>query len=190
MMRLFVALSLSPELRANLASLLDEFKRADPKPRWIIPENLHVTLKFIGHVGLDKLPEIESALAAIRAPQSFAVKFSGIGFFPDERRPAVIWTGMAAPPELKRLAHEIDAAMGSCGIPLDTRPLQPHLTLARLKETPLNAALGTLAQRNKDLVFGTLWVNQFDLVESKLKSSGAEYTTLRSFPLAIEGTNQ
>lgn len=189
-MRLFVALPISPEVRGNLSSLLNEFQHADAIPRWIAPANLHVTLKFIGHVTADKQPEIETALARLRVPQSFVVDFSGIGFFPNDRRPAVIWAGIAAPPGLALLADEIDEAMGSCGIPRETRPFRPHLTLARLKDTSLNEAGRALAQRYKDHSLGALSANRFDLIESNLKSSGAEYTTLRSFPLAIEGTNR
>jgi len=188
-MRLFVGLSISSELRENLASLRKEFQQADPRPRWISPANLHVTLKFIGHVTADRQPEIENALAGVPAPHPFVLHFRAIGFFPNDRRPTVIWTGIAAPPDLTLLADQIDATLSKCAIPSNTRPFQPHLTLARLKEQmPINMALRDLTHQYKDHSFGTLSVNQFALIESKLKSSGAEYTTLRSFPLATEGT--
>jgi len=188
-MRLFVALSISSEVRENLASVLKEFQSADPRPRWITPANLHVTLKFIGHITADRQLEIESALARMRAPYRFAVHFRGIGFFPNDRRPTVIWAGIAAPPDLTLLADQIDATLSQCAVPSNARPFQPHLTLARLKEEmPINPALRALTHQYKDHSFGTLSVNQFALIESRLKSSGAEYTTLRSFPLAAEGT--
>ncbi|HSC45211.1 MAG TPA: RNA 2',3'-cyclic phosphodiesterase [Candidatus Acidoferrum sp.] len=189
-MRLFVALSLSSEARDNLASLLGEFQRAQPEIRWNTPDKLHVTLKFIGHVTADKLPAIQNALAGIVAPPSFHLNFRGIGFFPTERRPVVIWAGIAAPPALALLSDQTDAALSPCGIQRNVHPFQPHLTLARLKDTPLNDASRALVRCRQDDSFGTLYVNQFDLIESKLKSSGAEYTTLRSFPLADQGKNQ
>lgn len=181
-MRLFVALSISLEVRDVFSALLAELRRADPKTRWIDPANLHITLKFIGSVTTEKLPSIEQALTTIAVPRPFDFEFRGLGFFPNERRPAVIWAGIAAPPELATLATRIDEVVSTCGIDRETRPFAPHLTLARFKQPRLPEALLTQAADLQDRFFAQQSVGEFRLMESRLKSSGAEYTTLRAFP--------
>jgi len=189
-MRLFLALSISAEAREVLSALLAEFRRADPNTRWVHPASLHVTLKFIGHVATEKLPNIEQSLARVPAPRPFDLEFRGLGFFPNDRRPAVLWVDIAAPPEVAALATRIDEAVSGCGMARETRPFAPHLTLARFKAPRLSEALQTKASHYKDRSFAKQSVADFHLMESKLKSSGAEYTTLRTFPFAAQGMAQ
>lgn len=185
-MRLFVALAVSDEVRKSLTALLNELRRADFKPRWVDPESLHVTLKFIGHIADEQLSSIAGALLKLTAPAQIALEVRGIGFFPNDHRPTVIWVGIQASAELAALATRVDQALAACGVPRETRPFAPHLTLARLKEPRLSEPLRTLLANSKDRVFGTQVAKEFHLMESKTKSTGAEYTTLRSFPLSIE----
>jgi len=189
-MRLFVALQLSAEVRETFAALLGKLRRTDSKPRWVHPENLHITLKFIGHVADEKLPLICDALAAIPVPPPMTIEFHSLGFFPNARRATVVWVGVQPLPELAALTGRIDNALAVCGVPPETRPFAPHLTLARLKETRLSDVLRTQIENAQNRSFGKQAVREFDLVESELKSTGAEYTTLRSFPFAAEGTDQ
>jgi RNA 2',3'-cyclic 3'-phosphodiesterase len=189
-MRLFVALSISARVRENLAPLLDQLRRADSRLRWINPVNLHVTLKFIGQVPEEKLSSINDVLSTVVRPAELALNFRGLGFFPHDRRPAVVWAGVQGPPGLAALAGSIDESLASCGIPRETRAFSPHLTLARFKETQLTEPLRAQVQISKDRSFGEQIAREFQLMESKLKPSGAEYTTLRSFPFAVEELNQ
>jgi 2'-5' RNA ligase len=189
-MRLFVALSISDKVRENLVSLLDQLRRADSRPRWTNPLNLHVTLKFIGQVPEEKLSSINQALSTVVQTAELALSFRGLGFFPNDRRPAVVWAGVQGPPELAALADSIDESLAWCGIPRKTRPFSPHLTLARCQGTPLPEPLRTQIQIFKGHSFGKQIAREFQLMESKLKPSGAEYTTLRSFPFAVEELNQ
>jgi RNA 2',3'-cyclic 3'-phosphodiesterase len=189
-MRLFVALSISASVRENLSSLLDELRRADSRPRWVNPTNLHVTLKFIGHVPDENLSNINSALCKVRGPAALTLHFRGVGFFPDERRPTVVWVGVQAPAELAALAACIDESLAGWGIQRETRPFSPHLALARFKETRLTEALRALLQRSNNRSFGEQLSTEFHLMESKPKPTGAEYTTLRSFPFALEELNR
>lgn len=186
-MRLFVALSISAQVRESLASLLTELRRADSKPRCVNPENLHVTLKFIGHIADQKLPTILEALRTIAGPSPIALEFRGIGFFPNDRRPLVVWAGIQAAPVLAALADRVDQSLAAGGLPRETRPFAPHLTLARFKEPGMSESLRALLAKCRDLSFGNQIATEFHLMESKTKSSGAEYTTLHSFPLAAKG---
>jgi len=185
-MRLFIALSISADVRESLASLLNELRCADSKPRWVDPENLHVTLKFIGHIDDERLPSIVAALQKVPAPSQIALEFRGIGFFPNDRRPTVVWVGIQAPPELAALADRVEQSLASCSISPETRPFTPHLTLARFKEARLSQDLRILIANSKDRSFGKQISTEFRLMESKTKSTGAEYTTLHSFPIATE----
>jgi len=188
-MRLFAALQISAEVRETFAILLGELRRADPKPRWVNPESLHITLKFIGHVAAERLPLIRDVLAAIPVPPPMIIEFHGLGCFPNARRPSVVWAGMPPLPELTALAGRIDDALAVCGVPPEARTFAPHLTLARLKETRLSDALRAQIENAQNRSFGKQIVRDFRLIESNLKSTGAEYTTLRSFPFAAEGNN-
>jgi 2'-5' RNA ligase len=183
-MRLFVALGLPPAVRENLAVLTCELRVIAPKEKWVRAENLHVTLKFIGEVPETKLAAVHSALAGVRSEQHVTLGFRGLGFFPNEKHPRVFWAGIQASPNLKTLAADIDKATEKLGIAREQRPFSPHLTLARFEPARLPENLRAAIQENAARNLGSLRANQFQLIESKLKPSGAEYTTLESFSFA------
>src|SRR5437016_13878004 len=106
-MRLFVALELPAAVRENLAALLKALRAVSPQTRWVRPENLHLTLKFMGEVPETKLAAIRSALDSVHSEQPTTVVFRVLGFFPSEIRPRVFWTGIDASTNLKTLAAEI-----------------------------------------------------------------------------------
>ncbi len=180
-MRLFVALSIPPEIRENIALLIGSLRHTDAKPRWVNPQNLHITLKFIGEIESEKVPAIWVALATIRTAQPLTLEFRNVGFFPNSCRPSVAWIGIEAPPALAFLATEVNRVLASMGIPREEKPFVPHLTIARFKETGLSPALQAEIEKCKDHNFGPYTASEIHLIESRLKSSGAEYTTLRSF---------
>ncbi len=183
-MRLFVALEIPAVVRGNLAALIKSLRGVSPQTRWIRPQNLHVTLKFIGEVPETKLAAIRNALAGVRSEQPVALDFRGLGFFPNEKHPRVFWAGIDASTNLKTLAANIDGATEKVGIPREQRPFSPHLTLARFEPPRLPEKLRAAIQENAAREFGSVRTSQFHLIESKLKPSGAEYTTVESFPFA------
>jgi len=183
-MRLFVALEIPSAVRENIAALLGSLRAISPHTRWVRPENLHLTLKFIGEVPEAKLAGIRSALAGVRSDQSMTIEFRGLGFFPNEKHPRVFWAGIEGGPNLKSLAAEVERAAETAGIPLEQRPFSPHLTLARFEPPRLPGELHATIQENAERDFGSLRTHQFHLIESKLKPSGAEYTTVESFSFA------
>jgi 2'-5' RNA ligase len=185
-MRLFVALEIPSTVRENLAELLKSLRSMSPQTRWVRPENLHVTLKFIGEVSEARLVGIRNALVRVRSNQPVTLEFRDLGFFPNERHPRVLWAGIEASPNLKVLAADIDIAVEKLGIPREQRPFSPHLTLARFEPPRLPEKLRPAIQESAGRDFGSLRTNRFHLIESKLKPSGAEYTTLESFSFAAE----
>ena len=185
-MRLFVALAIPAGVRDSLESLIRALRNVDPEPKWIHPENLHVTLKFIGEVPPEELSAIGDALAGVRIPEQVTLEFREIGFFPDERRPSVAWAAIQASSNLAPLAGTINSVLAPFGIPQEEKTFVPHLTIARFRETCLSSALRTEIEKWKNHIFGKLSAKEFHLIESKLKTSRAEYTTLRSFSFVRE----
>lgn len=185
-MRLFVAIEIPGDIRSALSALVNELRAAAPFAKWVRADNLHVTVKFLGETETARLAQVQAALAAIRSPQPVKLDFRGLGFFPGERRPRVFWAGMQASPNVATLAGDIDQAMHKLGFPLEDRAFTPHLTLARFNPPALPAKLQPAVQQNQSREFGSLTAAEFQLIESTLKSTGAEYTTLHSFPFVSE----
>jgi RNA 2',3'-cyclic 3'-phosphodiesterase len=189
--RLFVALEIPSALRTNFAALMTDLRALDTessakKPSWTRPENLHVTLKFMGNVAPDKFDDIRAALAGVRSERSVELRFSGLGFFPDAKRPRFVWASIAASQNLGAIAADIDRGVAGFGVPNEQRAFTAHLTLARCQHGAISSSLRTTIQKDAARDFGGFRTNEFHLIESKLKSSGAEYTTLQTFVFAAE----
>jgi RNA 2',3'-cyclic 3'-phosphodiesterase len=189
--RLFVALEIPAAVRENLATLVKELSAwsslvSHRRPRWVRPENLHVTLKFIGEVANAKLEGIRGALSEVRSSAPVEMDFRGLGFFPNEKHPRVLWAGLNASPNLPALAADVDRALETQGFAREQRAFTPHLTLARFEPPGLHEKLRAAIQKSAELEFGSSQAGEFHLIESKLKPSGAEYTSLASFPFASE----
>lgn len=184
-MRLFVALDLPEAVRGSLAKVIQQLKTTCREARWVRPESMHLTLKFIGHAIADgdqqKLGDLRAALATVDSSEPIDIHFRGIGFFPDERRPRVVWCGIQATPNLAQIASEIDRVLQPLGIPRETRDFVPHLTLARIDPPRRVDDLARAAGQLQSADFGSARESQFFLFQSKLKPSGAEYTKIRAY---------
>jgi RNA 2',3'-cyclic 3'-phosphodiesterase len=191
-MRLFVALEIPAAVRDNLAAQMKELRDlsaqvADKRPRWVRPENLHVTLKFIGELSPAKLEGIRGALTAIHSGAPVHLQFRGLRFFPNEQYPRVLWAGVNASANLPSFAADIDSALETLGVAREKRAFTPHLTLARFEPPGLHEKLRAMVRQNGEREFGSFEAREFHLIESKLKPAGAEYTSLASFRIAPEG---
>jgi RNA 2',3'-cyclic 3'-phosphodiesterase len=184
--RLFIAIEIPEHIRASFASLLKEFRAIAPQVKWVRAENLHVTLKFLGETESMKLGALQNVLSAVRSPEPVNLEFRGLGFFPNEKRPRVFWAGMEASANLKSLAADIDQVAHRIGFPLEERPFTPHLTLARFSLPGIPPKLLQVMKEKSSQPFGSLRAGEFHLIESKLKPSGAEYTTVQTFRFATE----
>ena len=181
-MRLFIAIEIPPIVRRALAGLLMEFRAIAPQAKWVRAENMHITLKFLGETESSKLAAVRETLSAIHSSQAVTLRFLGLGFFPNENRAKVFWAGIESSANLPAIAVEIDQSMHRLGFPLENRPFTPHLTLARFEPPGIPAKLFAAAEERSSREFGSLTAREFHLIQSKLKPSGAEYTTLHSFP--------
>jgi 2'-5' RNA ligase len=138
-------------------------------------------LKFVGEVAEDKLPAIVEILRSVPAGFPIPMKFQSLGFFPSERRARVLWVGLDAQPPLTDLAAAIAESLTKIGSAREDRDFSPHLTLARSKDGTVSLKLREAIAKHSSSVFGEWNAMSFHLMESKLKSTGAEYTTLESF---------
>jgi|ERR1700722_8275768 len=180
-MRLFVALEIDPAVRDALARIVVPLKSESPGARWSKPEATHVTLKFLGETEAQKVESIRAILAKIVSPQPIMLRFRGIGFFPDEKRPRVMWCGVESTPNLFELATGIETSLTSLGFEPEARRFTPHLTLARLNSASHLEKLIRAATPLKSYDFGAARESEFHLFESVLKPSGSEYKKLATF---------
>jgi len=179
--RLFVAVIPPPEVRERALRELESLPwRGDV--RWLPPENLHLTLKFLGETPEDGIPGIHGALgAACGEYPAFDLTLQGAGAFPSLDRARVVWAGAGEGSEvLEDLAGRIEDALAEVGFERDGRPFRPHLTLGKsrrggawLEDTERRAELGPFR-------FG---VGSVELVRSRLSQEGAAYSTVASYPL-------
>src|ERR1700741_4536647 len=155
MVRLFVALQISEEIRTAMVALGHKLKPLDDSWKWTRTENLHVTLKFLGEIPSDKLESVRQALRGVPGEWPIEVKFSRLGFFPNEWRPRVLWGGMETGQRLPALGTAIEGALAKVGVPRDEREFTPHLTLARNKSGSISQNLRETITKLSMLELGT-----------------------------------
>lgn len=196
-MRLFVAIDIDDTIRERIARFVEGVEGFAPDARWVKPESMHVTLKFIGEQPDAALMHIKEALATIKAG-AIEVRFQGHGFFPTAKSARVFWVGISAGPNLGSLAAAIDAKTASLGIPKEERAFSPHLTLARaggrsgsprsMKGDRPNHVFQRLQEKLAALPapeFGTMTAREFFLYQSQLSPKGSTYTKLERFALQV-----
>jgi RNA 2',3'-cyclic 3'-phosphodiesterase len=195
LMRLFVALDIDPEIRERIALFMEGVRNFAPDARWVRPESLHVTLKFIGEQPESTLDQIKAALERVAGTAS-EVHFRGFGFFPSAQSARVFWIGIESGPQLSGLAAAIDDIMPSLEIAKEDRAFSPHLTLARAgggsgsprrhKGDRPNRVFQVLQDKLAALPppeFGSMTPREFFLYQSQLSPKGSKYTKLASFHL-------
>ena len=188
-MRLFVAINLDPSLKALLAEIQGKLKATEAPVRWVKPEQIHLTLKFLGEVGEATLPALRDALGHCLAEVSaFPLSFSRLGTFPSKGTPRVIWVGVSeGGHEVEKLHRCIEEALLPLGFPREDRPLHPHLTLGRVKGARHLQSLREYLHNTEVKELGRMRVQCVDLMRSELHPQGAIYTLVHRVPLKEEG---
>ena len=193
LVRSFIAIELSQEIKAELTAMEEKLKaRRHPFVKWVDPENIHLTLKFLGSVALDTIPQIVEAMTRIAQPASpFSLQVGGTGAFPNWQRPQVIWVGIGG--EIGRLAalqKELEAALSPLGFPPESRAFSPHLTLGRLRDrvSPEDRRrFGQWAESVKFEISPSFEVDALRLMKSQLTPGGPIYSRLSSVHLTGQG---
>jgi RNA 2',3'-cyclic 3'-phosphodiesterase len=193
-MRLFVAVDLPEPTKAALTEQQRALRTAaaltskhNVDMNWTRPEGIHLTLKFLGEIPIEQVTQVTQALAGLESFEPFTLQVKGFGFFPDARRPRVLWVGVESPPALGQLAQRVETAMNRLGFAAEDRPFSPHLTLARFKVPRPRPELLAQLEPRRGLVLGRFEVSEFFLFESRLSSCGAQYQKVARFPPSSGG---
>lgn len=177
MIRLFVALALPKTVQLQLSALTGGV----PGARWLKPDNLHLTLRFIGEVENNVADDIDATLSSV-STMPFDLSLSGTGFFGKADFTRQIWAGVAPNDALIHLQTKIEAAIIRAGLPAEQRRFSPHVTLARLKRAP-SVRVEQFVADHAGFRAGPITIDRFTLFSSFLSSSGAIHTPEVEYPL-------
>ncbi len=178
MPRLFVAADLPADIKNALAPLA----RGLGDVRWTMPEQQHLTLRFIGEVDNGEANDIAEALSLVPGVP-FELQLKGIGHFPPRGEPKTIWAGVVKSRELKDLKRRIDKALKQAGFGADQQKYTPHVTLARLRRPPTQAGLATYLMRHSLFQSASFPISSFQLYSSWLQPDGPDYQLEASYEL-------
>lgn len=188
--RSFIAIELPESVKTGLKQVQDYLRSNDPTgAKWVDPESIHLTLKFLGNVDADKVEAVTQAIqSASKNIGPFHLELKGLGAFPSLRRVQVVWVGITGDlDELLALQKQIEFYVSPLGFPTEKRGFTPHLTLARVRDmaTPQDRqSLSELISRTEIGSNLTIHVSSVNLMRSQLTRAGAIYSRLSSTQLS------
>ena len=179
-MRLFLALELAPELIGALEAAVAPLRDEAPDVVWIAPRKRHLTLKFLGDTGEERVADVVTLVNRVaRLHQPFTMALGGIGAFPNFRRARVVWIGVAHEARLELLHHDLELAGVTAGFEIEGRVFRPHVTLARVRTPLADDRVRRLARAARTIDFSAVQnVEAITLFESTLAQAGAPYRRL------------
>lgn len=177
MPRLFVAIDLPDEVKKEIAGISGNL----PGARWVPGAQLHLTLRFIGEVDDSTFQAVKTALVQVSCTP-FSLRLRGVGHFPPGKQARVLWVGMEESRRLLELQERVEAALSAAGIAPDERRFSPHITIARLRETPL-PLIAAFEERHGDFLAGPFPGGTFHLYASTLTRDGAIHTREATYPV-------
>ena len=187
--RCFIAIELPDELKTGLVQLQAQLKSANqPWVKWVDPYSIHLTLKFLGNVAVDRIGDITRAMAeAVQGASPFQLEVKDLGVFPNLRRVQVAWVGISGEVDkLARLQQRIESNLAVLGFAPELRLFTPHLTLARLRDRASpdeRQGFGQLVAGTKFEAAYTFRVDAISLMRSQLTRAGAIYSRINSVEL-------
>ncbi|MBI5026951.1 MAG: RNA 2',3'-cyclic phosphodiesterase [Nitrospirae bacterium] len=189
-LRCFIAVELPETVKIALNNLQEELKKTEADVKWVRPDGMHLTLKFLGYVEEENIKEIVNTMDRIcREYPPFNLEVRGAGMFPNIRAPRVLWVSVEGNNILAGLQAAIEKEMASLGFEKEDRPFTAHLTLGRVKSFRGRERLIEVMQLHKEDIFGFMEVKSISLMKSDLRPTGAQYTRLAELTLGQGGGN-
>ena len=187
-LRCFIAVALPAALQQSVGKMIRGLSETGADVKWVPEQNLHLTLKFLGATGEEKIEEMTGALRKKLSPyHPFYITIGGVGSFPGGRHPRVIWVGIQEYGPLEDIYREVEDVMTQHGYPPEDRPFSPHLTIGRVRSGKRLAEVLKRLEELRAVSFDEFEVKGVTLMKSELKPGGAEYSSLAEIPL--EGNN-
>jgi len=176
--RLFVGIKIEEKVVKELSKIQEELKKRSKGVRWVKKENLHLTLKFLGEIEGNKIGEVEEEIKkGIIGEKRFELSFERIGYFPNERRPKIVWIGIEEGRDnFIKIAERLNKRLNK--FRKEERKIIPHLTLGRLKYG------GEVVVNDQNFKTSSFWVTKVYLIKSKLLETGPLYTVIKEFSLS------
>ncbi|MDH5510795.1 MAG: RNA 2',3'-cyclic phosphodiesterase [Nitrospinota bacterium] len=186
-MRLFFAIDISEDVRLAAEKLIHSIEAPKGTVKWIQPDNLHITLKFLGETTSGKLEAIISASRMVASThESMSVQVSGLGVFPDKRKPRIVWLGIKGDTtRMQILAGDLDEVMVQEGFEEENRTFSPHITIGRVRDPKAGKIISNAIADHQKTGFGSFVVDKLLLYESRLRPEGPLYTVVSEFPLMM-----
>ena len=191
MTRAFIAICLDEPTRTAVAAEIERLRPLSRAVAWVPPQNLHLTLKFLGNLSDGRLADVLLGIEEVASGRvPFSLALHGVGAFPGMEHPRILWVGVAEGAlEVRAFQSEVEAALGRRMFAPESRPWHPHLTIGRVFDPrrwrrDASPALRESIAHAATMRFGALAVSRITLMRSELSPSGARYTELHSVSLA------
>jgi 2'-5' RNA ligase len=181
--RSFIAVEIPVGIRQEIKRLLADIQNTEADVKWVRPEGIHLTFKFLGSVKEDVVEKVALAVRpVVEAWRPFRLKAHGVGCFPGIRNPRVLWIGLEQEEgSAVRLQQEIETKTAELGFSPESRPFQPHLTLGRVRSPKGRNLLIKMLETNSHLDLSSFPVDRVFLFRSDLRPGGSVYTKLHEF---------
>ena len=183
--RAFLAIELPASIKREIQLFQNKLQENGQGISWVKVSNLHITLKFLGDIDWNQQQAITTILPEVcRNLLPFSISVAKTGFFPNIKRPRVLWVGCSnSKNKLVQVFTAIDSSLADIGFEPEKRLFSPHLTIGRIKQLESTALLVSQMQKNSDFSAGRFQVSEIKLIKSQLHPSGAIYTPLAEFQL-------
>lgn len=186
-MRVFIAVELPENVKAKVAKIQDKIKKLDNVNRikWVSPDSLHITLKFLGEIEKERLKDVFEAAEKTSCNFScFSVNIQGMGIFPESGTPRVLWVGIEEGSlELLQIVQKLETDLFEKGFAREKKDWKPHITIGRVKQINNKQLIKNLVSREKNMEGAKVKVEKISVMQSRLTPQGAIYTPLKRFSL-------
>ena len=186
MIRSFIAIEIPEDTKTMIGEVQQQLKKSGVGVRWVKPGSMHLTLKFLGNIRPEQVDDIAAAVAQeVRSESVLTLQAVGLGGFPSQRKPRVIWVGLEGEVQrLSRIQARLEIGLEALGFAREKRPFRPHLTIGRIKERRRLQSLVDAMTVLELPQFNSFDADEIILYKSDLRPTGAIYTKLQRMPLA------